>query len=48
LAERGQHNDLHVAHAFGVTQNVQHFKAGNARHHHIGDDQVGLLFFSND
>jgi len=47
LAESGQHDDLGVLELGGVTQNIEHFKARNTRHHDIGNDQIGLVLLGN-
>jgi hypothetical protein len=48
LAEGGQHNHLGVLEFVGVTQDVEHFKARDAWHHYVGNNQVGLVLLGND
>jgi hypothetical protein len=47
LSESSQHDYFYVLKAFGVAQDVEHFKAANARHHDVGNNEVWLLFFGD-
>lgn len=47
LSQGSQHNDFNILKLFGVTQDVQHFKAADARHHNVRDDQLWFFFFGD-
>lgn len=48
LAKGGEHDDLNIFEAVGITQDIEHLKTANAWHHDIRNNEVWLLFFGDD
>jgi hypothetical protein len=43
LTECGQHYNPDVFQGFGVTEDIEHLKSTNARHHDVGNNKVRRL-----
>ena len=48
LAKGSQHDNLRVLELIGITQDIEHLEAANARHHDVGNDQIRLFGFGYD
>jgi hypothetical protein len=48
LTECSQHDDFNVFESFGISENIEHLKAANPRHHNVGNNKIRVLLFGDN